>query len=172
MAKAALAFYFFFNIIYSFSYTPLQGVLPAEALDTRLRAKGLAMYGLVVNIFGFINLYATPIALNNIQYKFIWIFVGWDCLEALLWWMFWYVLTFLNPFEINVENNHLLRLLPTKVSSPRVAPLKSSNGFITSPTLSRLPYTLTRSWCRPTAPLLRRSLITPATKPIVSALRS
>jgi hypothetical protein len=169
MAKAALAFYFFFNIIYSFSYTPLQGVLPAEALDTRLRAKGLAMYGLVVNIFGFINLYATPIALNNIQYKFIWIFVGWDCLEALLWWMFWYVLTFLNPFEINVENNHLLRLLPTKASSPRVAPLKSSNGFITSPTLSRPPYTSTRSWCRPTALLLKRSLITPATKPIVSA---
>ncbi|KAE9366384.1 putative MFS lactose permease [Stipitochalara longipes BDJ] len=88
MAKAALAFYFFFNIIYSFAYTPLQGVLPAEALDTRLRAKGLAMYGLVVNIFGFINLYATPIALNNIQYKYIWIFVGWDCLEALLWYIF------------------------------------------------------------------------------------
>jgi hypothetical protein len=91
IAKAALAFYFFFNITYSFAYTPLQGVLPAEALDTRLRAKGLAMYGLVVNIFGFINLYATPIALKNIQFKYIWIFVGWDVIEAGLWWLFWYV---------------------------------------------------------------------------------
>lgn len=90
-AKAALAFYFLFGIIYSFTYTPLQGVLPAEALDTRLRAKGLAMYGLVVNIFGFINLYCTPIALQNIGYKYIWIFVAWDSLESLLWWLFWYV---------------------------------------------------------------------------------
>jgi sugar porter (SP) family MFS transporter len=173
MAKAALAFYFFFNIIYSFAYTPLQGVLPAEALDTRLRAKGLAMYGLVVNIFGFINLYATPIALNNIQYKFIWIFVGWDCLEALLWYIFWYVSTFLGPtplFKINVKNNLSLRHLSTKASNPRVAPLKSSSGFITNPTLSRPPYTSTRSWCRPTALLLRRSLITTATESVITAL--
>jgi sugar porter (SP) family MFS transporter len=88
LAQAALAFYFLFNIAYSFAYTPLQGVLPAEALDTRLRAKGLAMYGLVVNIFGFINLYATPIALGNIGYNYIWIFVGWDVIEALCWYLF------------------------------------------------------------------------------------
>lgn len=91
IAKAALAFYFFFNMVYSFAYTPLQGVLPAEALDTRLRSKGLAMYGLVVNIFGFINLYATPIALANIGFRYIWIFVGWDVIEAGLWYLFWYV---------------------------------------------------------------------------------
>jgi sugar porter (SP) family MFS transporter len=89
LAQAALAFYFLFNVVYSFTYTPLQGVLPAEALDTRLRAKGLAMYGLVVNIFGFINLYAGPIALGNIGYNYIWIFVGWDVIEAILWWAFW-----------------------------------------------------------------------------------
>lgn len=88
LAKGALAFFFFFNMGYSFAYTPLQGVVPAEALDTRLRAKGLALYGLAVNIFGFINLYAGPIALANIHYNYVWIFVGWDFIEALLWYFF------------------------------------------------------------------------------------
>lgn len=93
-AKGALAFYFIFNVVYSFTYTPLQGVVPAEALDTTLRAKGLALYGFVVNIFGFINAYAGPIALQRIQYNYIWIFVGWDCIETVLWYLFGYVSVF------------------------------------------------------------------------------
>lgn len=88
LAQGALAFFFLFNCANSFAYTPLQGVVPAEALDTPLRAKGLAMYGLVVNIFGFINLYAGPIALNNIKYNYVWIFVGWDMIETVLWYFF------------------------------------------------------------------------------------
>ncbi|WWC66064.1 uncharacterized protein I303_108686 [Kwoniella dejecticola CBS 10117] len=80
VAQGALAAYFMFNIIFSFTYTPLQGVLPAEALDTNIRAKGLAAY--------VINTFAGPIALNNIGYKYIYIFVGWDCVEALLWYLF------------------------------------------------------------------------------------
>ncbi|EED19116.1 MFS lactose permease, putative [Talaromyces stipitatus ATCC 10500] len=88
LAQGALAFFFLFNMAYSFAYTPLQGVIPAEALDTRLRARGLAMYGLVVNVFGFINLYASPIALGNIKYNYVWVFVGWDFVETALWYFF------------------------------------------------------------------------------------
>lgn len=91
LAQAALSFYFLFNLVYSFAYSPLQGVVPAEALGTTLRAKGLAMYGLVVNLFGFINTYCTPIALQNIQNHYIWVFVGWDCIEAACWYFFGYV---------------------------------------------------------------------------------
>ena len=87
-ARGALAFYFLFQVFYSFSYTPLQGVLPAEALSTPLRAKGLALYGFMVGLFGFINQYAGPIALKNIKYKYIYIFVGWDCIVTLLWYLF------------------------------------------------------------------------------------
>ncbi|WWC73874.1 uncharacterized protein I206_107846 [Kwoniella pini CBS 10737] len=49
VAQGALAAYFLFNIVNSFTYTPLQGVLPCEALDTNIRAKGLAAYGFIVN---------------------------------------------------------------------------------------------------------------------------
>ncbi|KAK7730374.1 hypothetical protein SLS53_009074 [Cytospora paraplurivora] len=86
--QAALAFYFLFNTIYSFTYTPLQGIIPAEALDTNRRAKGLATSGVIVGLFGFINQFAGPIALGNIKYKYIFIFVGWDLVEAVLWYFF------------------------------------------------------------------------------------
>ncbi|KAI5861407.1 general substrate transporter [Durotheca rogersii] len=87
-AKGALASYFLFNIIFSFTYTPLQGVIPTEALETTTRAKGLAASGIIVNAMGFINQFAGPIALGNIQYRYIYVFVGWDVVEALLWFLF------------------------------------------------------------------------------------
>ncbi|KAK4116636.1 general substrate transporter [Canariomyces notabilis] len=86
--QAALASYFLFNIIFSFTYTPLQGVIPTEALETTTRAKGLALSGFIVNALGFVNQFAGPIALENIQYRYIFVFVGWDCIEALAWYFF------------------------------------------------------------------------------------
>ena len=88
VGQGALAAYFLFGFIYTFTYTPLQGVIPAEALETTMRAKGLAASGIIVSAVGFINQFATPIGLQNMGYKFIYIFVGWDILESFLWWMF------------------------------------------------------------------------------------
>ncbi|KAK3989939.1 putative transporter [Cladorrhinum sp. PSN332] len=86
--KGALASYFLFNVIFSFTYTPLQGVIPTEALETTMRAKGLAASGFIVNAVSFINQFCTPIALGNIGYKYIFVFVGWDLIEALAWYLF------------------------------------------------------------------------------------
>lgn len=88
LGQTALAFYFLFNIIYSFTYTPLQGIIPAEALDTNLRAKGLAASGIIVGLFGFVNQFAGPIALKNIGTNYVWVFVVWDMCESVLWWIF------------------------------------------------------------------------------------
>ncbi|WWD22920.1 hypothetical protein CI109_107415 [Kwoniella shandongensis] len=88
VAQGALAAYFMFNIIFSFTYTPLQGVIPSEALETTMRAKGLAASGIIVNAMGFINQFAGPIALGNIGYKYIYIFVGWDIIESIAWYLF------------------------------------------------------------------------------------
>ncbi|KAI1446151.1 general substrate transporter [Annulohypoxylon stygium] len=87
-AKGALASYFLFNIIFSFTYTPLQGVIPTEALETTTRAKGLAFSSVIVYAMGFINQFAGPIALGNIGYKYIYVFVGWDLVETVLWYFF------------------------------------------------------------------------------------
>jgi len=50
----------------SFTYTPLQAVIPTESLETTTRAKGLAGSGIIVSAFGFINSFAGPYALGNI----------------------------------------------------------------------------------------------------------
>ncbi|KAK8844527.1 hypothetical protein IAR55_006373 [Kwoniella newhampshirensis] len=88
LAQGALAAYFLFNIIFSFTYTPLQGVIPSEALETTMRAKGLAASGILVNAMGFINQFAGPIALGHIGYKYIYVFVGWDVVESVAWYFF------------------------------------------------------------------------------------
>lgn len=88
-AKTGLAFYYLFNVAFSFAYTPLQGVVPAEALETTTRAKGLALSGFIVSLIGFISQYATPIGIKHISVNYIWIFVGWDLIEAVCWWLFW-----------------------------------------------------------------------------------
>ena len=155
-ARGALAFYFIFQVVYSFAYTPLQGIVPAEALDTTLRAKGLAMYGLVVNVFGFINLYAGPIALANIKYKYIYVFVGWDLVETVLWYFLGYVQ---ERLLIPGGRSSLIRLLT--VLRPRAAPSRNSSGFTTRRTPLRLPSKSTRSSSRATVLSLRRSLTSP-----------
>ncbi|KAJ5561890.1 hypothetical protein N7535_003646 [Penicillium sp. DV-2018c] len=86
--QAALAFYYLFNITFSFTYTPLQGVIPAEALETTTRSKGLALSGFMVSSISFISQFATPIGLANISTNYFWIFVGWDILESGFWYFF------------------------------------------------------------------------------------
>lgn len=87
-AQGALASYFLFNVVFSFTYTPLQAVVPTEALETTTRAKGLALSAFIVNAMGFINQFAGPIALHDIGYKYIYVFVGWDVVEAAAWYLF------------------------------------------------------------------------------------
>ena len=80
--------YFLFGVVYSFSYTPLQTVLPAENLETTTRAKGLACCQFLNNAASFINSYAGPIGLGRLKQNYIWVFVGWDVIETILWYFF------------------------------------------------------------------------------------
>lgn len=86
--QGALASYFLFNIIFSFTYTPLQGAIPTEALETTMRAKGLAASAIIVNAMGFINQFAGPIALKNIRHNYVYVFVGWDIIETIIWYFY------------------------------------------------------------------------------------
>jgi MFS family permease len=88
LAAGALSAYFLFSTNYMFTYTPLQTVIPAEALETTMRAKGLALSNVITGAMGFLNQFAGPIALGNIGYKYIFVFVAWDFVEAILWYLF------------------------------------------------------------------------------------
>ncbi|OJJ00764.1 hypothetical protein ASPVEDRAFT_40295 [Aspergillus versicolor CBS 583.65] len=88
LGRTALTFYYLFQVVFSFTYTPLQGVVPAEALETTTRAKGLALSGFLVSGTSFISQFASPIALENISTNYFWIFVGWDVIESVCWYFF------------------------------------------------------------------------------------
>lgn len=71
-----------FNALFSFGYTPLQGAYPTECLESTSRAKGMALSGVIVSLFGFINQFAGPIALGKIKNNYVFVFVGWDLVET------------------------------------------------------------------------------------------
>lgn len=88
VSKGALAAYLLFSFNFMFTYTPLQAVVPTEALETTTRAKGLALSNMITGAMGFLNQFAGPIALENIGYKYVYVFVGWDVVESGLWYFF------------------------------------------------------------------------------------
>jgi hypothetical protein len=151
-AKGALATYFLFQVFYGFTYTPLQGVIPAEALDTNIRAKGLAASGLIVGAMGFINTFCTPIANASIGYRYIYIFVGWDILESILWYLFWWVPILTAAWLLQREAN----LSSLSASSLRAVLWRSLSTSMNSQTPSRPRCMLTRLSSRPMARSRRR----------------
>ena len=98
LAKGGLAALFIFGVFFSFFVTPLQIVIPTEALETTTRAKGLAFSGFSLNALGFINQFAAPIGLGKLGYKYIWIWVGCGFVESTAWFFFWWVSLLPLPF--------------------------------------------------------------------------
>lgn len=83
-AKAGIAFYYIFNIVYCLGITPLQGIYASELLSYEQRAKGTAFSRLFVNATGLINQFATPIALQKIGYKTYIIWACWNAFEFVI----------------------------------------------------------------------------------------
>ena len=104
VGRGAAAAFFLFGITYSFTYTPLMvlyAVCPGfrlrwpslmypqvECLDNATRAKGMAMHGVIAGLLSFLNNFATPVALNNIKYNYIFVFVAWDVFVSIIWYFF------------------------------------------------------------------------------------
>lgn len=72
----------------AYTYTPLQALGTVEHFSSPMRAKGLVITNVLSQTMGFINLFAGPIALQNIGYKYIIFFACWDLVEAACWWLF------------------------------------------------------------------------------------
>jgi MFS family permease len=85
LARGALAMYMLFGAVIAFVYTPLQSLLPVEALSNSMRAKGLTVYTYTMGCMGFINMFLGPIGLYNIQYRYIAIFAAFDAFESVVW---------------------------------------------------------------------------------------
>ena len=59
--------------------------LQVECLDNATRAKGMGMYTVVIGLLTFINNFATPVALKNIQHNYFFFFVAWDVFASIVW---------------------------------------------------------------------------------------
>ncbi|KXN92315.1 Lactose permease [Leucoagaricus sp. SymC.cos] len=87
-ANAAIAFIFLFGFVFSLGYTPLQAVYPTEVLEYNTRAKGMALNAFAVSCAGFVNVYAGPIALGRIQWKYYIVYIAWDIFECIVIYFF------------------------------------------------------------------------------------
>ncbi|KAK0492656.1 general substrate transporter [Armillaria luteobubalina] len=87
-ANASIAMVFLFGIVYSFTYTPLQALYCAEVLRQDIRAKGMGVHILISNIAGFINTFGNSVGLGRLGWKYYFVFVGWDLVASILWFLF------------------------------------------------------------------------------------
>ncbi|KAA8573440.1 hypothetical protein MFRU_038g00300 [Monilinia fructicola] len=81
-SNAEIAMIFLFSFVFAVGWTPLQGLYAVEVLRYESRAKGMALYTLVGNVAGFYNTFVTGIAFSKAGWRYYYLFVFWDLLEA------------------------------------------------------------------------------------------
>lgn len=87
-ANAGITFIFLFMVIFSFGWTPMQALYPAEVLSYQARAKGLAFLGICAQVSTLINTFGLPVALEKIGWKVYLIFLFWDAFELVVIYFF------------------------------------------------------------------------------------
>lgn len=75
---AMLTFIFLFGITFSFAFTPMQQVYPAEVVDNQMRGRGMAFFGLNSGLAAFTSTMCAQIALDAISYNFYTFYCLWD----------------------------------------------------------------------------------------------
>ncbi|KAF5382700.1 hypothetical protein D9615_002928 [Tricholomella constricta] len=87
-ANAGITFIFLFMVVFSFGWTPMQALYPAEVLSYQARAKGLAFLGICSQVATLINTFGLPVALEKIGWKVYVIFLAWDLFEVIVIYFF------------------------------------------------------------------------------------
>jgi MFS family permease len=112
-----ITFIFVFGIVFSFAWTPMQPVYPAEVLENQMRARGIAFFGFNAGVAGFINTIAGQVAIDNISYNF---YTFYAILDFLL-----FIVIFFNFVETKKKTMEELEVVfaaknPRKASQKRV----------------------------------------------------
>ncbi|KAG7088451.1 hypothetical protein E1B28_012442 [Marasmius oreades] len=87
-SNAGVTFIFLFMVVFSFGWTPMQALYPAEVLSYQARAKGLAFLNIFTQAASCINTFGLPVALEKIGWKTYAIFFAWDVLECIIIYLF------------------------------------------------------------------------------------
>ncbi|OIW30086.1 general substrate transporter [Coniochaeta ligniaria NRRL 30616] len=87
-AHASVFFIFLVAVIFSFAYTPLQQLYTVECLDYEQRAKGIAFATMMMSAASLVNLFATPIALEQIGWRTYGIWIATCSLQCIFYYFF------------------------------------------------------------------------------------
>ncbi|KAJ7459844.1 general substrate transporter [Mycena latifolia] len=87
-SNTAIAFLFLFNFFFCATYLPLPAIYPSECMSFENRANGVAMYTFSASLASLVVTYATPIALEKIQWRLYCVFIAWDAFACVLIWFF------------------------------------------------------------------------------------
>jgi len=79
---AVIVMIFVYSAAYSLAWTALTVLYPTEIMPYNIRAKGLAVSSLAVNLALFFNSYVNPIGLDNIGWKYYFVYVAWLPVEV------------------------------------------------------------------------------------------
>lgn len=86
---ASIAMIFLFYASYDAAWTPLTVSYVVEIMPFTIRAKGMAVQGLCVNLALFFNSYINPIALTAIGWKYYLVYCVWLIVEVFVVWKFY-----------------------------------------------------------------------------------
>ncbi|KAF2466657.1 general substrate transporter [Lindgomyces ingoldianus] len=88
-ANTSIAFIYLFGISYSVGWSPLSPMYIVECLETSTRAKGKSVAQFVTALASFVIQYSSGPAFEHIKYYFYIVFIGWDCIEFVVIYLFW-----------------------------------------------------------------------------------
>jgi len=80
---------FLYSASYSLAWTALTALYPVEILPYNIRAKGMAVSALAINLALFFNSYVNPIGLLAIGWKFYLVYCAWIPVEVLIIYFFY-----------------------------------------------------------------------------------
>ncbi|EMC91174.1 hypothetical protein BAUCODRAFT_317249 [Baudoinia panamericana UAMH 10762] len=96
--NTVIAMVYIYYVFYNMAWSGLLVGYSAEILPYKVRAKGMTVMFLMVDIALFFNQYVNPIALKNIGWKYYIVYCVWLAVELVVVW-FYYIETRYTPLE-------------------------------------------------------------------------
>jgi len=87
--NASVAFICLFRFTYALGMTPLESLYGLELLPQNIRAKAQAINYICLTAAVFASQYATPVALQNLAWKYYFVYIGLDTMWFVVVWFFY-----------------------------------------------------------------------------------
>ncbi|KAJ7863141.1 general substrate transporter [Mycena olivaceomarginata] len=87
-ANAGITFIYLFMVVFSFGWTAMQALYPAEVLSYEARTKGLAFLGICSQSAQLVTTFGMPSAIAALTWKIYLVYMAWDIFEWIIIYFF------------------------------------------------------------------------------------